>query len=335
MRKRSRIALGLVMVLAVAFLAYCTYVGYEGSSRLIDAPATGDCRTPDVMFGWTYEAIDYDIADDKRLAARNPDLTACTDQGARAGDEIVSEDGIHIAGWYVPAGNGAPPTAPTVVVVHSFQGNKTRALDYAQGLHDSFNLVAFDLRNAGRSTGTQTTAGVFEQRDLRAVLDWLYRTKHPARVGVAGTSLGAVTTLAEMIRDPRVQAIALDSMHTRMRYQVESRLGQAGHPAYPGTWAIFAATLLRTGADIGSIDAEDELAGVGQRPMLLIHGTADIEDLPERTQAFYDAAVAAGIPAELHWCEGSGHKAPAGMPAVVCRDAYGAWLRDFFTRALT
>jgi fermentation-respiration switch protein FrsA (DUF1100 family) len=334
MGKRSRIALGVASIIGVILVGYMAYVGYEGSSRLIEAPATGDCRTPDVQFGWTYEAINYDIADDVELAAKNPDLTACAYQGVKAGDEVVTEDGIHIAGWYIPAGNGAPPTAPTVVVVHSFSANKSRILENAQGLHEAFNLVVFDLRNTGRSTGTQTTAGVFEQRDLRAVIDWLDRTNHPAHIGVLGTSLGAVTTLAEMIRDPRVEAIALDSMHTRMRYQVESRLGQAGHPAYPGTWAIFAATLLRTGADIGSIDAEDELSGVGRRPMLLLHGTADIEDLPERTQAFYDEAVAAGIPAELHWCERSGHKAPAGMPAQACHDAYGDWVREFFTRAL-
>ena len=68
--------------------------------------------------------------------------------------------------------------------------------------------------------------------------------------------------------------------------------------------------------------------------MLVIHGTADNEDLPDRTQTFYDHAIAAGIPAELHWCEGSGHNAPAGMPVKVCKDAFGEWVRDFFTRTL-
>ena len=47
--------------------------------------------------------------------------------------------------------------------------------------------------------------------------------------------MGAVTSLAEAIRDPRITAsIALDSMHTRMRYQIEARLAEAGHPSYPG-----------------------------------------------------------------------------------------------------
>lgn len=335
MRRPWRVGFGIAAVLAVATAGYTGYVGFEGSRQLVEAPQTGDCRTPDVEFGWAYEAINYDIADDAQLRARNADLTACTYQGVKAGDEVVTEDGVRIGGWYVPAGNGAGPTAPTIVLVHGFQANKSGILPYGEGLHETFNLVVFDLRNAGRSTGKQTTAGVFEQRDLRAVLDWLERTKHPAHVGVLGNSLGAVTALAEATKDPRVEAVALDSMHTRMQYQVEARLQEAGHPPYPGSWAIFLGSWLRTGADIGSIDAADELSAEGQRPMLLTHGTADAEDLPARTQAFYEQAVAAGIPAELHWCEGSGHRAPAGMPAEVCRVAFGGWVRDFFTRTLS
>jgi pimeloyl-ACP methyl ester carboxylesterase len=220
------------------------------------------------------------------------------------------------------------------VLVHGFTVNKSRILEYGEGLHEDFNLVAFDMRNVGRSTGDTTTTGVLEQQDLRAIIDWLERTKHPAHLGVLGNSLGATTALAEAVGDPRVEAIALDSMHTRLRYQIEARLSRAGHPAYPGAWAIFVGMRIRTGVDIGSADAEDELSTFGRRPMLLTHGTADTEDLPARTQAFYDAAIAAGIPAELYWCEGSGHNAPAGMPVDVCKDAFGRWVRDFFARNL-
>ncbi len=334
MGKRRRIGVAVAIVLTVAVVGYVGYVGAEGSRRLVEAPKTRDCRTPDVQFGWAYEAINYDIADDAQLAARNNDLTACTYQGTPAGGTVVTDDGIHIAGWYVPAESGAGPTAATVVLVHGFGGSKSAILKYGEGLHQAFNLVAFDLRNTGRSTGDQTTGGVLEQKDLRAIIDWLERSKHPVHIGVLGLSLGAATALAEATGDPRVEALALDSMHTRIRFQVEARVQKAGQPAYPGTWGVFIAVWIRTGVDLGSVDAEDELSKEGQRPLLLIHGTADIEDLPERTQAFYDEAIAAGISADLRWCEGSGHEAPAGLPADVCEDAYGSWVRDFFTRSL-
>ena len=330
-----RVVTWLLTLLVVAGVAYTGYVGYEGSRQLVEtSPNPGDCRPPDLQFGWAYEPINYDIADDATLAERNADLTSCTDQGAKAGDAVITDDGVRIAGWYVPAGDGAGPTAPTVVLVHGFTNTKANILAYGEGLHEHFNLVAFDMRNRGRSTGTQTTGGVLEQKDLRAIIDWVEREKHPLHVGVLGNSLGAATAMAEARDDPRVEALALDSMHTRLVYQVEARLQHAGHPAYPGTWAVFLGIRIRTGVDAGSIDAADELGAFADRPILLSHGTGDTEDLPAQTQAFYDDAVAAGITIELHWCEGAGHNAPAGMPVLVCHDDFGAWMNDFFSRTL-
>jgi fermentation-respiration switch protein FrsA (DUF1100 family) len=333
---RRRLLLALVAAILVAGLGYTGYVGYEGSRQAVTAPASagGDCRTPDVQFGWQYEAINYDIADDALLKTRNPDLHNCTYQGTKAGGAMVTDDGIRIGGWYIPAGDGAGPTAATVILVHGHGTTKSGVLKYGAGVHASFNLVAFDLRNYGRSTGTATTYGVLEQKDLRAIIDWLERTKHPVHLGVLGDSLGAATAMAEATSDPRVDALVLESMHTRLRYQFEQRLQQAGHPAYPGTWAIFVGSWIRTGLDFGSVDPADEIARMGHRPILLIHGTADTQDLPARTQAFYDDAVKAGIPIELRWCPGSGHNVPAGMPVDVCRDGFGAWEADFFTRTL-
>ena len=64
--------------------------------------------------------------------------------------------------------------------------------------------------------------------------------------------------------------------------------------------------------------------------MLLTHGTADDEDLPYRTEAFAADAAAAGIPVELHWCEGAGH----GQVDDVCPNKYARWLHDFFSENL-
>jgi pimeloyl-ACP methyl ester carboxylesterase len=330
-----RLVLGIFALLVVAGLAYTGYVGYEGSRQLVEGGGSNpDCRTPDELFGWSYEAINYDIADDALLKTRNPDQKNCTYTGTLAGDEVVTDDGIHIAGWYVPAADGAGPAAPTVVLVHGFGGNKTSVLEYGEGLHEAFNLVAFDMRNTQRSSGEQTTGGVLEQKDLRAIIDWLERTKQSSHIGVLGNSLGAGTAVAESRNDPRVEALALDSMHTRFRYQVEQRLQHAGHPAYPGTWAVFLGVRIRTGVDLGSIDAQDAIPELTRLPVLLSHGTADTEDLPARTQAFYEDAQAAGVEIELHWCEGAGHQAPAGMPVWVCRDDFARWMLDFFSRNL-
>jgi uncharacterized protein len=327
---RRLLTILLVVVLA-AGIGYIAYVGYEGSRQAVevDEARSRQCATPEVQLGWEYEAINYDIADDATLVASDPEMRDCESQGMAAGDEIVTEDGVRIAGWYVPAANGAGPTAPTVVLVHGFSANKSQILGYGVGLHETFNLVAFDQRNGGRSTGTQTTYGVLEQNDLRAVIDWLEEEKDPSWIGVLGNSMGAGTAITEARTDPRVQALALDSMHTRLSYQFEQRLIHAGHPPYPGTWAIFLGARIRTGQDLGDADAADALADLGTRPMLLTHGTADDEDLPERTEQFAADAEAAGIPVELHFCEGAGH----GQVVETCPDEFATWVFDFFTAA--
>ena len=99
MRISRRFIRVLVTVALLAGIGYTGYVGYEGSRQLVDASGNNpDCRTPDIQFGWTYEAINYDIADDALLQSRNVDMTDCTYGGTKAGDEVVTDDGIHIAG---------------------------------------------------------------------------------------------------------------------------------------------------------------------------------------------------------------------------------------------
>ena len=156
MSKRARVVVAVVVaVLLVGGIGYLAYVGAEGSRVLVERPPTEDCRTPDVQFGWKYEAINYDVADDAQLKARNPDLTDCAYQGTKAGDEIVTDDGIHIAGWYVPAANGAGPTAPTVVLVHGFKGSKSGILRTAKACTTSSTSSPSTCAMSGAAPATR------------------------------------------------------------------------------------------------------------------------------------------------------------------------------------
>src|SRR5688572_21016314 len=174
-------------VILVALVAYLGYVGFEGSAQVAEPPAPSqDCRTPGLAYGWVYEAINYDAASDAALADL-PDPNNCPGPGAPAGQRVQTEDGVGIAGWYIPAGNGVGPTGPTVVLAHGHGANKSRMLGYAAVLHDDYNVVIFDFRNHGQSGDAQTTAGVAEQADLRAVIDWVDANKEPEQIAVLGS----------------------------------------------------------------------------------------------------------------------------------------------------
>ncbi len=331
--RRARVSrwlsIGLTLVL-VATLAYFAFVGYQGSAELVErSGGTADCRTPAAM-GWGYEAINYDVGLDEETAAL-PDPEHCPRRNATAGNVVVTDDGIRIAGWYIPAGAGLGPKGPTVVLIHGSDHTKSEMLAWASVLHDSYNLVAFDLRNHGQSSGDQTTQGALEQLDLKAVLDWLVKTKAPAKVAVLGLSLGAATAVNEATTDKRVNAVALGSMHATLANAAQARLETAGYPlSVAGAWAVLLGGLIRTGQDMSAVDPVQAIARLGKRPVLLLSGGADRSVGRNDAQDILDAARAAGVDAQLKRC------APAGQDQMLeaCATDTRGWVLGFLTHAL-
>jgi uncharacterized protein len=311
---------------------FASYVAVIGSDLLTHPTANTDCRTPLGRYGWTYEAINYDIADDSALELSNPDREHCTVQGQAAGADVVTSDGVGIAGWYIPAADGGGPTATTVVLVHGWGANKSEVLKYAPPLHDHYNVVAFDLRGGGRSGQAATTFGLHEQFDLEAIIDWLERTKHPSHLAVMGNSMGGGTSAIAASTDPRIEALILDSTHAYVANIVERRLEvDSGYPAHPGTAAIVAGVWIRTGLDLMQADPVTAVTSLGQRPLLLLHGSADIHDLPAQSVDVIDAAAeSAGIQVERHLCEGATH----GKVVDTCPTEWGEWVTAFLDRVL-
>jgi pimeloyl-ACP methyl ester carboxylesterase len=331
--RRWRIgSLALVAALGLVGLAgYTGYVGTIGSDQLLHPTPNTDCRTPLSRFGWAYEAMNYDVADDVALQGLNSDPERCAGQGAKAGDEIVTSDGVGIAGWYIPAANGSGPTGPTIVLVHGWGANKSEVVKYAVPLHPTFNVVAFDLRGGGRSGAAETTFGLREQLDIEAVIDWLERTKKPTHIAVMGNSMGGGSAVLAAATDPRIEALILDSTHAYVANILERRLEvDAGHPAMPGTPAILAGIWVRTGLDLMAADPAATIPALGHRPLLLLHGAADAHDIPARSaDVIFRVATDAGVPVERHYCPGATH----GKVIDTCPTDWGAWAVDFLDRA--
>ena len=313
----------------VALVAYFAYVGYEGSRQLTDPPGpTADCRTPATM-GWAYEAINYDFATDAELAAE-ADPTQCARQGAPAGDAVTVGD-IGLAGWYIPAGNGAGPTAPTLVITHGWGSNESNMLDRAVIVHDAYNLLIPDLRNHGQSSEAPTTQGVREADDLRAMIDWLEANKTPSQIALMGVSMGGATALVEADRDDRIVAVIVESTHASLANAAQARLERSGYPlALPASWAILLGSLVRTGEDVSSADPVQGVERLDDRPLLLIHAGSDNSIGPNDAEELLAAATEAGSPAELYVCA----EAPHAQSRDTCPEDYAGWVLGFLQRVL-
>jgi fermentation-respiration switch protein FrsA (DUF1100 family) len=331
--RRTRIVGWVTFVLAallVALVAYFAYVGYEGSRQLTDPPTrTSDCRTPADM-GWEYEAINYDVAGDETAVSADTSA-ACAAARATAGTALVGPGDVPLAGWYIPAGNGAAPTAPTVIVVHGWSDSKSGMLDRAAILHDTYNLVLFDLRNHGQSGRSPTTQGLREAGDIEAIVDWLVTTKGPEQIALLGVSMGGASALNEADDDERIDALVIESTHATLANAAQARIDRAGYPlSLPGSWAVLLGTLMRTGEDVSAADPIQAVGRFDGRPLLLIAGELDESIGPTDAEDLLAAAEEADVPAELHVCATAGHAASN----EACAEDYPGWVLGFLDRVL-
>lgn len=319
--------MALALVLMVVYLGW---VGYQGS-RVFGAQArAGDCGTPASTFGWTYEAINYDIGSDHDLDAF-ADRTACPRQGEAAGTDLTTTDGTRIAGWFVPAANPDAAGSATIVLAHAQGANKSEMLAWAEPLHASYNLVLFDFRNHGQSSGDRTTLGVREATDLRAVVDWVEQAKAPSAIALLGVAMGGSAAIDEAAADTRVSAVILDSTHATLANALQAQLEKEGYPfTLPGAWSILLAGLVTTGEDMTVADPVQSIARYGDRPVLIVAAGNDREIGPNDPAELVAAAKAKGAAAELETCPGAAH----AESVSTCSDDYATWVLDFLRRSM-
>ena len=135
--------------------------------------------------------------------------------------------------------------------------------------------------------------------------------------------------------DQRISGLVLESAQCASALQTRCSQQAAEQPLFqPVALTLpitMAAVWARTGAWLGDADPLDAIADLGDRPLAISYGTKDGKDLPElNAQVLYDAALAAGVPVEMHPCEGAEH----GLVINTCPDAYRDWVNAFLERVL-
>ncbi len=323
----AAITVSLVVVVSVGV------VSWVASDGLMKPGVSADCATPEAL-GIRYEPVGYQRADDDRrvhipepwiLASPDPLKVRCLTQGEPPDGTLMSPDGTRLAGWYIPAAPGADPTW-TVLLVHGWTADKSAMLPYVRELHDRYDVAVIDLRDAGRSDPRDVTAGVREQSDVRAMVDWLDTHKHPAHIALMGVSMGGATSALEAATDDRIDALILDSTHAHAEDAISAILWN--DHLVPGALAglVEYVASVRLGLDIRRADPIRTIPALGHRPLLIIHGDSDTTDRPWLSADVNLAtALSAGVPVAIHTCAGAEH----GHDADVCPGQWGAWVGDF------
>lgn len=207
-----------------------------------------------------------------------------------------AQDGVRLAGWFLPAGPDSLRKGATIVLVHGWPWNRlgesatdplamldgTSRVDLlrlAFALHrDGFHVFMFDLRNHGESAAMPpVTFGVQEAKDLLGALAYLNGRSDvvPNRLGVVGFSMGANTLLYALPHTDQIKAgIAVQPTSADVFAEGYSNylLGAAGRVILPLAEQIYR---LAGGLQLNSIRPAAVAGGAGDVPILYVQGDGD------------------------------------------------------------
>jgi len=152
--------------------------------------------------------------------------------------DFASEDGTRLSGWFVPSlsaddvidlGDKALcRKRPGVVLCHGIGGNRSQLLPLAAWLNrQGFEVLLFDFRACGLSTGNTRSLGLWERSDALAAAHYLAgrSTVDPRRLALIGIDVGGFAALGAAARDHSVRAVALINTDSDLRAAVARKLG--------------------------------------------------------------------------------------------------------------
>ncbi|MEN6570655.1 MAG: alpha/beta hydrolase [Anaerolineaceae bacterium] len=218
--------------------------------------------------------------------------------------EFSSRDGIALQGWWIPAEG----SEKTIIFLHGYQGSMDPDLQYAPWLHDAgYNLVMFDFRAHGRSSGSITTIGALEKRDALAALEFA-RTRGSRKMGLLGFSMGGRVAVLAGADSELVNAVVCDCGPARISTAVALNLIHRGVPAWfsrPLAWFLLFGASLRAGINIFSNEPLEAAKRLQGKPSLFLQGAKDPNILITETRRMVKNA---GNCAQLWLVEDAGHR---------------------------
>lgn len=203
--------------------------------------------------------------------------------------EFQTPDGQTHSGWFFPGLRGAP----VVVICHGYRSSRSEVLTLATSLQQHrYNVFAFNFSGHGESPVGYTTLGYKETEELLAALDMLAaRTDvDTGRMGVWGYSMGGFAAVLAADANPRVKALALDSLYDDPRQLLQLELSRAGVGSLlvvgPITLLEYRVLMVLSAS---AVTPSSALRGMAGRPKLFITGD-DAPGLAALTRQLYQEA---------------------------------------------
>ena len=251
-------------------------------------------------------------------ALLHPSRHSVTVRPARPVQELELEgQDVKLRAWWF---HGDGPRRGTVFYLHGVADNRGSSVTVADHLVPrGFDVLAYDSRAHGDSTGDACTYGFYEKRDLMRVLD----TIEAKPIVLIGTSLGGAVALQTAAIDERVAAVVAVATFSDLRTVAFERA-----PFFASKKNIEDAFGLAEREAAFRVDDVSPVAAAAniRVPVFLIHGSEDRETPPDHSRR---VLAALRSPAKFLLVPGAGHN--ASLTAATWREIE-TWLDDIVAR---
>jgi fermentation-respiration switch protein FrsA (DUF1100 family) len=216
--------------------------------------------------------------------------------------EFLSTDGLHLKGWWMPAGAvsgktqaDAPSSAAgTIVYCHGQNRTRVEMLPMAALGHSlGYNGLAFDFRHQGASEGKFSSVGYWERRDVEGAVRYALQARQAARpVVLWGVSLGAAAALMAAAETPDVAAVISDSTFLSFEDTARHHWGLFFRrwPSFPMFNETMALIAWKAHFQPSDFDLRVAVRRINPRPILFIGVQGDRRMPPEIARTLYSLA---------------------------------------------
>lgn len=192
-------------------------------------------------------------------------------------------DGETLAGWYF---DNPVDGDCGVILMHGITGSRYGGLSYAPLFWGrGCDLMMYDHRYHGASSGDYGTYGYYEKLDTLAALDWFAARTGLDRgqIGLQGESYGAATALQAAALAPGLAFVAADSsyrdLETIVKEQAVQRFGSWTRLFVPGALAVSGLRARFAPSEVSPMAA----AAILHDPVFLSHSATDEYTLPQHS----------------------------------------------------
>lgn len=248
-----------------------------------------------------------------RMPAGQSAPTGCSEEALKGFE-------VDLAGWRCRA---VGARRGTVIYLHGVADNRASGIDVIQRfVRRGFDVVAYDSRAHGSSTGEFCTYGFYEKDDLRLIID----TLAPGPVVLVGSSLGAAVALQHAARDRRVTAVVAAETFSDLRTIAAERA-----PSFFTDGAVARAFDIAERRARFRVDDVSPLRAAADitAPVLLVHGADDVDTPPAHSKR---VLAALNCPKRLILVPSAGHNQSLNTQVWQAIDA---WLTEVLGQPVT